>query len=74
MDLESYFKYSGSMWYNGAWKSEQRINFTTERGCPRQCTFYTHNEMNKWDQLAILGKDKVKEMDSDFGFHQYIKK
>lgn len=68
MDLESYFKYSGSMWYNGAWKSERRINFTTERGCPRQCTFCTHNGMNRWDQLAMLGKDKVKEMDSEFGF------
>ncbi len=68
IDLESYFKYSGSMWYNGAWKSKRRINFTTERGCPRQCTFCTHNGMNRWDQLAMLGDKKVKEMDNEFGF------
>ena len=68
MDLESYFKYSSSMWYNGAWKSKRRINFTTERGCPRQCTFCTHNGMNRWDQEAMLGKDRVKLLDQEAGF------
>lgn len=68
IDLESYFKYSGSMWYNGAWKSKTRINFTTERGCPRQCTFCTHNGMNRWDQIAMLGEEKVKILDEQAGF------
>lgn len=68
IDLDSYFKYSGSMWYDGAWQSKRRINFTTERGCPRQCTFCTHNGMNRWDQEAMLGKNKVKMMDQEFGF------
>jgi len=68
MDLESYFKYSGSMWYNGAWKSKRRINFTTERGCPRQCTFCTHNGMNRWDQEAMLGKERLRLLDKESGF------
>lgn len=68
MDLDGYFKYSHSMWYNGISKNEKRINFVTERGCPRQCTFCTHNGMNRWDQLALLGKEKVKILDEEAGF------
>ena len=68
LDMDSYFKYSGSMWFNGAWKSKCRVNFVTERGCPRQCTFCTHNGMNRWDQIALLGKDRVKLLDEEAGF------
>ena len=68
LDMDEYFKYSGSLWFNGAWKSKRRVNFVTERGCPRQCTFCTHNGMNRWDQLALLGKDKVKLLDEEAGF------
>ena len=68
LDLESYFKYSGSMWYDGAFKSKRRINFTTERGCPRQCTFCTHNGMNRWDQEAMLGKERLRLLDKEAGF------
>ena len=73
IDLESYFKYSGSMWYSGAWTSKRRINFTTERGCPRQCTFCTHNGMNRWDQEAMLGKDKVRLLDKEVGFQAVVR-
>ena len=68
LDLESYFKYSGSMWYDGAFTSKRRINFTTERGCPRQCTFCTHNGMNRWDQEAMLGKERLQQLDKEAGF------
>jgi len=69
LDMESYFSYSGSMWFPGGfWNAKRRINFVTERGCPRQCTFCTHNGMNRWDQLAMYGKDVVKAMDEEVGF------
>ena len=69
MDMEGYFKYSGSFWNSiESFMSKRRINFQTERGCPRQCTFCTHNGMNRWDQNAMLGKEKVKQLDDEFGF------
>ena len=68
IDLDSYFKYSGSMWFDGAWKSKRRINFTTERGCPRQCTFCTHNGMNRWDLQFMLGKERLQQLDKEAGF------
>lgn len=73
MELEEYFKHSHAMWFNEAWKSERRINFVTERGCPRQCTFCTHNGMNRWDQLAIYGKDNVKILDDEYGFQSVMR-
>ena len=69
LDMDSYFSYSGSMWFPGGfWNAKRRINFVTERGCPRQCTFCTHNGMNRWDQLAMYGDDVVKKMDVESGF------
>ncbi len=69
MEMDDYFKYSGAMWFPGGfWNSKRRINFVTERGCPRQCTFCTHNGMNRWDQEALLGKEKVRMMDDEYGF------
>ncbi len=73
MDIDSYFKYSGSMWYDGAWKSKKRINFVTERGCPRQCTFCTHNGMNRWDQEAMLGKERLRMLDKEAGFQAVVR-
>jgi anaerobic magnesium-protoporphyrin IX monomethyl ester cyclase len=53
-----------------AFNAKRKIHIVTERGCPRQCTFCTHNGMSRWDQLVAIGKDKVLEMDKDFGFQQ----
>jgi len=50
--------------------TKRKIHIITERGCPRQCTFCTHNGMSRWDQIVAVGKEKVRELDKDFGFQQ----
>jgi anaerobic magnesium-protoporphyrin IX monomethyl ester cyclase len=61
--------------YNLAYSEEslftkRKIHIITERGCPRQCTFCTHNGMSRWDQIVAVGKEKVRELDKEFGFQQ----
>lgn len=53
-----------------AMTAKRKIHIVTERGCPRQCTFCTHNGLSRWDQIVSIGKEKVRELDRDFGFQQ----
>jgi radical SAM superfamily enzyme YgiQ (UPF0313 family) len=50
--------------------TKRKIHIVTERGCPRQCTFCTHNGLSRWDQIVAIGKDKVRELDKNYGFQQ----
>jgi radical SAM superfamily enzyme YgiQ (UPF0313 family) len=68
LDLEKYFEYSKIVHSQESNASKKRIDMITQRGCPRQCTFCTHNGMNRWDQEKFVGKDKLKLMDDEYGF------
>ena len=68
LDLDKYGKYY--VYADTGGTNMRKSNIVTERGCPRQCTFCTHNGMSRWDQIVSIGKEKVRELDDDFGFQQ----
>ena len=50
--------------------SKRKLCIISERGCPRQCTFCTHNGASRWDMLVSVGKEKVLKLDDEYGFQQ----
>ena len=68
LDLDKYGK--NYVYADTGGTNMRKSNIVTERGCPRQCTFCTHNGMSRWDQIVSVGKAKVRELDDDFGFQQ----
>ena len=70
MELDLYSEHYDLCYSEESLHSKRKISMITERGCPRQCTFCTHNGMSRWDQLVSVGKEKVLELDKEFGFQQ----
>ena len=70
LDLDLYSENYALCYSEESLNTRRKTHIITERGCPRQCTFCTHNGMSRWDQVVAIGKDKVRELDKDFGFQQ----
>jgi radical SAM superfamily enzyme YgiQ (UPF0313 family) len=61
-ETEIYFRYSSSMPYSiEALNSKKRASVVWERGCPRGCTFCSHNGMSRIDLQNIYGEGDRKE-------------
>ena len=60
-ELDVYFKYSSYPYSRESLISKKRATAVWERGCPRGCTFCSHNGMSRIDMQNIYGKgDRVK--------------
>jgi len=59
-DLDIYFKYSSFPISVESFNSKKRLSTVWERGCPRGCTFCSHNGMSRWDMQNIYGKGDQK--------------
>ena len=70
MDLDTYGDNMQLVNSVEAMTAKRKVHIVTERGCPRQCTFCTHNGLSRWDQIVSVGKEKVLEMDKEYGFQQ----
>lgn len=55
-ELDVYFRYSSMPYSVDAINSKRRLTVVWERGCPRGCTFCSHNGMSRIDMQNILGK------------------
>lgn len=61
-ETEIYFRYSSSMPYSvEAINSKRRASVVWERGCPRGCTFCSHNGMSRIDLQNIYGQGDRRE-------------
>ena len=70
MDLDIYSENYQLVNSEEAMNARRKLHIVTERGCPRQCTFCTHNGLSRWDQIVAIGKEKVRKMDDEYGFQQ----
>jgi len=55
LELDIYFKYSSIPYSVEAYNSRRRLSTVWERGCPRGCTFCSHNGMSRIDLQNIYG-------------------
>ena len=61
LELETYFKYSGEPMSVESFNAKRRASTVWERGCPRGCTFCSHNGMSRIDLQNIFGKGNRKD-------------
>ena len=61
METEIYFKYSSLNLSAASFNSKRRVSTVWERGCPRGCTFCSHNGMSRIDLQNIYGEGDRKE-------------
>jgi len=55
LELDIYFKYSALPYSKESYMSKRRFSTVWERGCPRGCTFCSHNGMSRIDLQNIYG-------------------
>ena len=60
-ETDIYFKYSSVTWSFESFNSKRRASVVWERGCPRGCTFCSHNGMSRIDLQNIYGEGDRKE-------------
>jgi hypothetical protein len=61
METEIYFKYSSLPLSVEAFNAKRRASVVWERGCPRGCTFCSHDGMSRIDLQNIYGQGNRKE-------------
>ena len=61
METEIYFKFSSLAHSVESFNSKRRASTVWERGCPRGCTFCSHNGMSRIDLQNIYGEGDRKE-------------
>lgn len=61
METEIYFKYSSLPLSVESFNAKRRASTVWERGCPRGCTFCSHNGMSRGDLQNIYGRGDRKE-------------
>ena len=61
MESEIYFKFSSLHLSADSYNSKRRASTVWERGCPRGCTFCSHNGMSRIDLQNIYGEGDRKE-------------
>ena len=61
LEMDIYFRYSSLPMSVESFNSKRRVNVVWERGCPRGCTFCSHNGMSRIDIQNIYGAGDRKE-------------
>ncbi len=61
LETDIYFKYSSIPLSVESYNSKRRASVVWERGCPRGCTFCSHNGMSRIDLQNIYGSGNRKE-------------